>query len=74
MVVRSRDVDALAAAMARLGEDPTLRARMSAAARGRAMDFDWPRYHMAVVDAVAGMVAERREGARPAVAAAAARA
>jgi glycosyltransferase involved in cell wall biosynthesis len=74
LVTPSRDVDALAAAMARLGEDATLRARMSAAARGRAMDFDWPRYHMAVVDAVAGMVAERREGARPAVAAAAARA
>ncbi|KAJ3050457.1 hypothetical protein HK102_012298, partial [Quaeritorhiza haematococci] len=38
--VASRDVDALAAAMARLGEDPALRARMGAAARSRAMDFD----------------------------------
>lgn len=73
MVVRSRDVDALAAAMARLGEDPTLRARMSAAARGRAMDFDWPRYHMAVVEAVAGVVADRRPRPRASALATAAR-
>ncbi len=73
MVVPSRDVDALAAAMARLGEDPTLRARMSAAARGRAMDFDWPRYHMAVVEAVAGVVADRRPRARASTPATAAR-
>ncbi|AMV35802.1 glycosyltransferase [Planctomyces sp. SH-PL62] len=60
LIVPPRDVDALASAMARLGEDPALRARMSAAARGRAMDFDWPRYHVAVVEAVAGLVEERR--------------
>ncbi|MDG3007594.1 glycosyltransferase family 4 protein [Paludisphaera mucosa] len=60
LVVPARDVDALAAAMARLGDDPTLRARMSAAARGRAMDFDWPRYHVAVVEAVVGLIEERR--------------
>ena len=61
LVVPSRDVDALAAAMARLGEDPALRERMASAARGRAMDFDWPRYHLAVVEAVAGLVDERRK-------------
>lgn len=62
LIVPSRDVDALAAAMTRLGEDPSLRARMSAAARGRAMDFDWPRYHMAVVEAVAEAAEEHRPG------------
>ncbi len=69
LIVPSRDIDSLARAMARLGEDPALRARMSAAARGRAQDYDWPRYHMAVTDAVAGLLAERAirpRGARPA--------
>jgi glycosyltransferase involved in cell wall biosynthesis len=63
--VASRDVDALAAAMARLGEDPALRARMGAAARGRAMDFDWPRYHLAVVEAVAGAIERNRRLGAP---------
>lgn len=53
-VVPARDVDALATWMKRLGENPRLRARMSAAARSRALDFDWPRYHLAVAEAVAG--------------------
>ncbi|WP_337176023.1 glycosyltransferase family 4 protein [Paludisphaera sp.] len=74
LITPSRDVDALAAAMARLGEDPALRARMSAAARARAMDFDWPRYHMAVADAVAEAAGERRGRRASAVAATAARA
>ena len=51
--VPARDVSALAAEMTRLGEDPRLRDRLSAAARSRALDFDWPRYHVAVADAVA---------------------
>jgi starch synthase len=46
--VAARDVVALAERMTRLGEDPGLRARMSAAARQRAESFDWPRYHTAV--------------------------
>jgi alpha-maltose-1-phosphate synthase len=51
-VVPVRDVEALAGRMERLGTDPPLRAAMSAAARARAEQFDWPRYHAAVVDAV----------------------
>jgi glycosyltransferase involved in cell wall biosynthesis len=51
--VPARDVSALAAEMRRFGEDPRLRARTAAAARSRALDFDWPRYHLAVADAVA---------------------
>ncbi|WP_240907412.1 glycosyltransferase family 4 protein [Paludisphaera rhizosphaerae] len=64
LIVPARSVDALAAAMTRLGTDAVLRARMAAAARGRAMDFDWPRYHVSVVEAVAGLVEARRAEAR----------
>lgn len=46
------DVEALAQRMERLGNDPELRAAMSASARRRAEAFDWPRYHGSVVDAV----------------------
>ncbi|WP_237170479.1 glycosyltransferase family 4 protein [Paludisphaera borealis] len=53
--VPARNVAALAAEMERLGDDPRLRARMSAAARSRALDFDWPRYHVAVADAVSDL-------------------
>lgn len=53
LLVPPRDVDALAAAMARLGESPDLRARMAASARIRAEEFDWPRYHAAIVAEVA---------------------
>lgn len=42
------DVDLLAHRMERLGIDPDLRSRMSAAARRRAEEYDWPRYHAAV--------------------------
>ena len=52
LVVPSRDVEALAAAMERLGTDPALRASLAAAARTRAEAFDWPRYHGAVEGAV----------------------
>jgi glycosyltransferase involved in cell wall biosynthesis len=51
-VVRPRDVDALAERMERLGNDPELRAAMAEAARARALDFDWPRYHASLVDLV----------------------
>jgi alpha-maltose-1-phosphate synthase len=57
--VPARDVAALAAEMERLGDDPRLRARMSAAARSRALDFDWPRYHVAVADALADLSRSR---------------
>jgi glycosyltransferase involved in cell wall biosynthesis len=51
------DVAALADRMERLGLDAELRRRMSAAARARALEFDWPRYHAAVVAAVEEVVA-----------------
>jgi alpha-maltose-1-phosphate synthase len=48
-VVGPRDVDALAARMEKLGNDRELRTRMAGAARARALTFDWPRYHAALV-------------------------
>lgn len=51
-VVPPRDVEALAFAMERLGEAPELRAALGASARTRALEFDWPRYHAAVVEAI----------------------
>jgi glycosyltransferase involved in cell wall biosynthesis len=51
-LVPEADVDALAAAMERLGRDPDLRAEQSVRARERALEFDWPRYHSSVVSAV----------------------
>ncbi|MDR3634988.1 MAG: glycosyltransferase family 4 protein [Isosphaeraceae bacterium] len=50
--VPPRDVESLAERMERLGEDPALRAGMSASARSRALEFDWPRYHAAVIEAI----------------------
>lgn len=58
-VVPARDVDSLASWMKRLGDNPRLRARMSAAARSRALDFDWPRYHVAVTEAITGVDSRR---------------
>jgi starch synthase len=54
-VVPPRDVPALAARMKQLGDDRPLRARMAAAARGRALEFDWPRYHAAIVDSTSDL-------------------
>jgi glycosyltransferase involved in cell wall biosynthesis len=51
-VIPPRDVDALAARMEQIGNDPALRAEMAAAARARALAFAWPRYHAAWVDLV----------------------
>jgi len=51
-VVRPRDVEALAARMEKLGNDRELRTRMAGAARARALTFNWPRYHAALVAAV----------------------
>ena len=51
-VVGARDIDALAARMERLGRDPALREQMSAAARARALAYDWPRYHDSLLDLI----------------------
>jgi glycosyltransferase involved in cell wall biosynthesis len=52
-IVPARDVGALAAAMHELGTDAGLREHLAAAARARAETFDWPRYHAAVLGAIA---------------------
>jgi glycosyltransferase involved in cell wall biosynthesis len=52
-LVAPRDVDGLARRMEQLGSSPATRARMAPAARARALQFDWPRYHAAVAAAVA---------------------
>ena len=59
-VVAPRDVDALARRMEQLGNSPALRARMAPAARARALEFDWPRYHDAVAAAVGDSVRPSR--------------
>jgi starch synthase len=48
-LVPPRNVEELAARMIQLGNSPDLRARMSQAARRRAREFDWPRYHAAIL-------------------------
>ncbi len=62
--VPPRDVDGLAERMERLGNSPELRARMARAARQRACEFHWARYHQGVVAAVEHVlhqVSERAE-------------
>lgn len=56
LIVEPADVDALAAAMERVGTDHRLREEMGAAARRRALEFDWPRYHESVNEAVAHLL------------------
>jgi glycosyltransferase involved in cell wall biosynthesis len=51
-LVPPRDAEALAERMERLGSDPELRAELAASARARALQFDWPRYHAALVEAI----------------------
>jgi glycosyltransferase involved in cell wall biosynthesis len=51
-VVEPANIATLANAMQQLGEFPELRSRMSAHARARALQFDWPRYHSSLIDAV----------------------
>jgi starch synthase len=60
-IVGARDVDALAARMATLGRDRELRARMAAAARARALAFDWPRYHRALVAVVNDLIGQQND-------------
>jgi alpha-maltose-1-phosphate synthase len=57
-VVGPREIEALAAGMQRLGSEPALREQMAAAARVRALSFDWPRYHSALVDMVEELSAQ----------------
>jgi alpha-maltose-1-phosphate synthase len=52
LIVPARDVNALAAAMERLGTDAAFRAACAGSARGQAEAHDWPRYHDAVLRAV----------------------
>jgi hypothetical protein len=49
------DVAALADRMERLGTNPALRRHMARAARARALEFDWPRYHAEVAAAFEGL-------------------
>ena len=58
-LVPPADVEALAEAMERLGSDPALRESMAVAARARAEEFDWPRYHLALIGALADATAHR---------------
>jgi glycosyltransferase involved in cell wall biosynthesis len=55
-LVAPRDVESLAERLERLGTDPRLREEMGLAARARALSFDWPRYHAALVDVVREVV------------------
>ena len=66
VLVPPADVEALAIAMERLGVDPDLRAESAAAARARAEQFDWPRYHASVAEAVAFATGGVARGDRPA--------
>lgn len=52
LVVPPADIDALATAMERLGQDPSQRATFATAARSRAESFDWARYHASLVAAI----------------------
>jgi alpha-maltose-1-phosphate synthase len=63
-VVPCSEVDSLAERMAQLGNRPELRARMAQAARTRALEFDWPCYHEAVIGAVDDVL--RDDAANPA--------
>jgi len=63
-VVIPRDVTALAQRMEQLGHSPQLRARMSVAARSRSLEFDWPRYHKSIVDAVNEVIPTPHQGGR----------
>jgi glycosyltransferase involved in cell wall biosynthesis len=55
-IIPARDVEALAAAMEEFGGNAGLREHLAAAARARAEAFDWPRYHAAVLEAIAQAV------------------
>ena len=56
-LVGPRDVNGLAQRMEQLGGSPKDRAGMSTKARSRALEFDWPRYHAAIVGEVTSLIA-----------------
>jgi glycosyltransferase involved in cell wall biosynthesis len=64
-VVRARDPVSLAARMEQLGKDPGLRETMASAARARAHEFDWPRYHSALVRLVEDVAGPAGAAGRP---------
>jgi glycosyltransferase involved in cell wall biosynthesis len=51
-IVPPRQIVDLARCMEQLGNDHELRTRMARAARLRALEFDWPRYHKSLLTAV----------------------
>ncbi len=57
-IVPSGDTSALAESMERLGTTPQLRAEFSQAARLRAYEFDWPRYHASVAGVLADLTGD----------------
>jgi alpha-maltose-1-phosphate synthase len=61
LIVSARDVEALAAAMERLGTDTALRAACSASARAQAEAHNWDRYHNAVIGAVRCVTGRRAQ-------------
>jgi starch synthase len=64
-IVPEADVATLATMMDRLGNDASLRREMSRSARSRAEEYDWPRYHRAVNQAIRDTIAERLPTMRP---------
>jgi alpha-maltose-1-phosphate synthase len=57
-------VEALAHRMEQLGSDHCLRQQMAVAARTRALCFDWPRYHGAIVEVVNELSHQSAESTR----------
>jgi glycosyltransferase involved in cell wall biosynthesis len=51
LLVAAGEIDGLAERLERLGKDRSLRREMGAAARARAIDFDWHRYHTSLIEA-----------------------
>ncbi len=65
-MVAPGDIEALASRMEQLGCNPVLRKQMGGAARTRALAFDWPRYHAAMIDLVEELIeVERVESLGP---------
>ena len=64
LIVPARDVEALAAAMERLGTDVAFRAACASSARAQAEAHDWPRYHAAVLTAVRCVTGRRCQADR----------
>jgi glycosyltransferase involved in cell wall biosynthesis len=56
LVVPAANVEALAVALRRLGDDPALRQKLARAARRRAESFTWSRYHSEVVASIMSLV------------------